>query len=91
MTLPTWNLKDFYSSISSNKIQKDIIILEQRINIFSKKYKGKLNSLKKKKLLETLVEFEGIEELSQKIKSFAYLTYCTDQLSEKKKKILSIY
>ena len=86
MTLPNWNLNEFYSSFTSDQINKDIKSLKQKTREFSSKFKGKLKLLKKKHLLQTLVDYEEIEELVQKIKSFAYLTYCTDQLNEKKKK-----
>ena len=90
MDLPNWNLKEFYPSFTSNLINKDIKILKRKTGEFSLKFRGKLNSLKKKHLFQTLVDYEQIEELAQKIKSFAYLTYCTDQLNEKKKKFYQL-
>ena len=39
-----------------------------------------------KSLLRSLEEYEKITEIIQKIQSFAYLTYCTDQLVDKIKK-----
>ncbi len=86
MTLPNWNLNEFYPSFTSDQINRDILSLKQKTREFSSKFKGKLKSLKKSYLLKTLVDYEKIEELIQKIKSFAYLTYCTDQLNDKKKK-----
>mgnify|MGYP001204185145 CR=1 FL=1 len=90
MTLPNWDLNEFYSSFTSDEINKDIKTLQKKANDFSRKFKGKLKSLKKKHLLQTLMDYEKIEELVQKIKSFAYLTYCTDQLNEKKKKFYQL-
>ena len=37
-------------------------------------------------MLSSLEEYERITEIVQKIQSFAYLTYCTDQLVDKIKK-----
>ena len=42
--------------------------------------------LDRKSLINSLEEYEKIEEIIQKIQSFAYLTYCTDQLVDKIKK-----
>ena len=37
-TLPTWNLADLYSSISSKKISIDLNYIEQSSKSFAKKY-----------------------------------------------------
>ena len=86
MTLPSWNLTEFYPSFTSTEIDKDIKTLKKKTKKFSSSFKGKLSILSSENLLQTLIDYEKIEELVQKIKSFAYLTYCTDQLNEKKKK-----
>ena len=90
MKLPSWNLNEFYSSLKDEQINKDILILKNKINLFAKKYRGKLKDLSKKMLIQTLKDFEEIEELCQKLKSYAYLQYCTDQLNNKKSKFFSI-
>ena len=42
MTLPTWNLKQFYESIEDNQINKDFKSLLINSGNFQKKYRGKL-------------------------------------------------
>ena len=86
MNLPTWNLNEFYSSFKDKQINKDLHNLKKKINLFANKYKGKLEKLKNQQLINTLVEFEKIEEMTLKLKSYAYLEYCTDQLDNKKAK-----
>ena len=86
MTLPTWNLNQFYESIEDNQINKDFKNLFVKSKNFQNKYRGKLQSLNSKSLLNSLKEYEKIEEIIQKIQSFAYLTYCTDQIVDKFKK-----
>ena len=86
MNLPTWNLNEFYSSFKDKQINKDLHNLKEKIRLFSNKYKGKLEKLKKQQLVKTLVEFEKIEEIILKLRSYAYLEYCTDQLNNEKSK-----
>ena len=45
-----------------------------------------MKKLKKQQLVKTLVEFEKIEEITLKLRSYAYLEYCTDQLNNDKAK-----
>ena len=86
MNLPTWNLSEFYTSFKDKQINKDLHSLKKKINLFSIKYKGNLEKLKNQQLIKTLVEFEKIEEIILKLRSFAYLEYCTDQLNNDKAK-----
>ena len=86
MTLPIWNLNQFYESIEDNQINKDFKNLFTKSKNFQNKYRGNLNLLDRKSLINSLEEYEKIEEIIQKIQSFAYLTYCTDQLVDKIKK-----
>ncbi len=86
MKLPSWNLREFYPSFRDKSIIDDLKLLENKTLDFSKKYKDKLDGLKNNNLLSTLRSFEEIEELSLKLRSYAYLVYCTDQLSNEKSK-----
>ena len=45
MTLPTWNLNQFYESIEDNQINKDFKSLLISSRNFQKKYRGNLQSL----------------------------------------------
>ena len=86
MNLPTWNLNEFYSSFKDKQINKDLHSLKKKISLFSIKYKGKLGKLKNQQLIRSLIEFEKIEEIILKLRSYAYLVYCTDQLNNDKAK-----
>ena len=94
-TLPEWNLKDFYPSFESKLISEDMNDVKKMATSFSKKYKNKLNILNSSLLVKSLSEYEKLEEKIVSLKSFAFLTYCTDQLNKEKtkffKKFKNIY
>ena len=87
MSLPIWNLSQFYESIEDNQINKDFKNL-LNISQNSKKNIEENSSLTAKSLYNSLEEFESIMKIIQKIQSFAYLTYCTDQLVDKIKNFI---
>lgn len=84
--LPTWNLKDFYPNFKSKKILLDLKKIELKSKSFCKKYKNNLKTLPKEKLINSIKEFEAIEEKIQFIQSYAFLVYCTDQTNSNKTK-----
>ena len=47
MSLPIWNLSQFYESIEDNQINKDFRNLLVKSENFQKRYRGKLDSLNK--------------------------------------------
>ncbi len=79
-THPQWNLKEFYDSYKSEKITTDIEKIRTSTISFNKKYKNKLKNVSEKKIIQSIKEFEIIEEKIGKIKSYIYLIYCTNQL-----------
>ncbi|MAI84155.1 MAG: oligoendopeptidase F [Rickettsiales bacterium] len=82
--LPEWDLKDFYPSYKSKEFNSEITNLDQNINIFVKKYKGKISKSNPSFIKKSIAEFEQIEEIFVKIKSYIFLFHCTDQLNEEK-------
>ena len=82
--LPVWNLTDFYPSHDSKEFEKDMFNLKDKIKKFSTKYKGNVRNFIPEKIEMVISEFESIEELIGKIKSYVFLFYCTDQLNTKK-------
>ena len=79
-TYPQWNLKEFYDSYKSEKINIDIEKIRSSTLKFNKKYKNTLKNLSNKKIIQSIKEFEKIEERIGKLKSYIYLIYCTNQL-----------
>ncbi len=79
-TYPQWNLKEFYDSYKSEKINIDIEKIRSSTIKFNKKYKNTLKNLSNKKIIQSIKEFEIIEEKIGKLKSYIYLIYCTNQL-----------
>ena len=84
-TLPVWNLGDLYSSINSRKILKDLNLIEKLSKSFSKKYEGKVIKLSAIKLLKAIEEIEKIDEIMDKILSYAHLLVSENIENEKNK------
>ena len=76
-TLPAWDLSDLYKGIDDPKIKKDIDKYHQETQNFSKKYKGKLETLDEKSFAEALRKYEEIEVLGSVLGEFAYLNMST--------------
>ena len=84
-TLPVWNLGDLYSSINSRKILKDLHLIEKLSKSFSKKHEGKVIKLSAIKLLKAIEEIEKIDEIMDKILSYAHLLVSENIENEKNK------
>ena len=78
---PQWNLKEFYDSYKSDQVNLDIENIRTSTINFNKKYKNTLKNLSDKKIIQSIKEFEIIEEKIGKLKSYIYLIYCTNQLN----------
>ena len=83
--LPVWNLGDLYSSINSRKILKDLNLIEKLSKSFSKKYEGKVTKLSAIKLFKAIEEIEKIDEIMDKILSYAHLLVSENIENEKNK------
>ena len=70
--LPVWDLTDFYEFPESESLKRDIDKIEIRTKRFYKNFKGKLRKLSNTELLNSLKEFESIEELINSIRSYIY-------------------
>jgi len=80
--IPSWNLLDFYSDINSPQIKKDISSIKALCNDFKSAYEGILDSISSEQLSVAIVEYEQIQELIQKLYSYAYLIYVTNMEDE---------
>ncbi len=76
--LPSWNLKDFYESYDSAKVQQDIKMAKSKIAKFVKDYSGKVAKLTPKEFLKSISEYEQISDLLGKLGSYAQLLYAAD-------------
>lgn len=81
--MPLWDLDDLYNGINDIKIEEDLKVLEDNVDIFEKKYKTKVYSLSAIGLYRALVEYENISELMGKLGSFAYLKYAENLTIDK--------
>ena len=76
--LPEWNLSDLYDSTDSEKLACDFEWLEKTCEEFKNKYDGKLEKIDAPGLLSCIVEYEQIKSTSNRIRSFAQLSYLQD-------------
>ena len=83
--LPIWNLTDLYPSISSKKITIDLNYIEKSSKLFAKKYEGKIIKLNPKLLLKAILDLEKIDELMDRILSYAHLLVAENADHEKNK------
>ena len=83
--LPVWNLVDLYPSISSKKIQTDLNFIRKESKFFEKKYKGKITKLSSLQLYTAITHLEKIDEIIDKILSYAHLLVAENTNEEKNK------
>ena len=78
--MPTWDLRDLYSSLNDKNIKKDINLLKKSISEFVKTYQFNVETLSGDELYLAIKEYEDINELMGKLGAFSYLKY-TENLS----------
>ena len=66
-SLPTWDLKDFYTGIDSKLIKKDISEINQKTNDFVKKYESNVKKLNSINLFKAIKDIEKIHEKMTKV------------------------
>ncbi len=81
--IPSWDLSDFYSSITDKKIASDLKKSEQDSKKFAKEFHGKVSKLSAPQLLAAIKQYEKIAENIGKISSYSYLVYASDLSNQK--------
>lgn len=71
--LPRWNLNDLYPGLFSGAMEEDQLAIEERAKEFQKTYEDTIAYLSGPELAEAIAEYEGIEELRQKITCYIAL------------------
>jgi len=77
-SLPTWNLKDFYADINSDKIKQDIKKIESLTIKFIENYNDKVAKLTPQEFTQAVKEYEIIGEICGKLGSYAQLIFAGD-------------
>ena len=62
ISAPSWNLSDFYSSISDKKINADLKNISKKTENFVKNFSQKISKLEAEKLFEAIESYEEICE-----------------------------
>lgn len=73
-----WNLNDLYPALDSPQVEADIRDSKERAEAFSKRYRGRIASLKADELLTALQEYEAIKEISGRLETYAGLIWTTN-------------
>src|SRR5258708_17843351 len=82
--IPNWDLKDFYSSITDSKIDKDKKEISELAKKFTKRYKGKIKSpkLTVNTLLKALTDYEKVLQKTYMLGSFSDYLFTTNTKSD---------
>ncbi|UMM64632.1 M3 family oligoendopeptidase [Aristophania vespae] len=72
---PRWDLSDLYQSPQDSKIEDDFARLEKEAQSFEKRWKGQLKVSSASDLVQSLKDYEAIEEGLGKIASYAQLLF----------------
>ncbi|TNC70882.1 M3 family oligoendopeptidase [Rubellimicrobium roseum] len=73
--LPDWDLSDLYSSPDAPELKRDMDWLEDACRSFAEDYEGKLATLDAHGLLDAVLRYERISQVSGRIMSYAGLRY----------------
>ncbi len=74
--LPEWDLSDLYPAMDSKEFKQDLAKAQNLAKDFEKKYKGKLDKFTKSgNLLDAIIDYENLSDLTAKLGAFAYLNY----------------
>ncbi len=76
--LPDWDLSDLYESRESEKLSHDFAWLEQACQDFIRDYEGRIADIDANGLLSSIVAYEKITVVANRIGSFAQLSYLQD-------------
>ena len=74
----SWDLSDFYSSITDKKIAADIGQIEKDVADFIRQYSDKITKINASQLFTAIEKYEKICEKIGKISSYSYLVYASD-------------
>lgn len=77
-TPPSWDLSDFYSSITDKKIAADIKKITADTKKFVADFLGKVNKLSAPQLFTAIQKFEELSEKIGKVSCYAQLLYASD-------------
>ena len=76
--LPTWDLADLYPGIASPEIERDLDRAAAQAGEFRKRLAGRLAALSGDQLGEAVAEYERIQEVLERLGSYAHLVYAGD-------------
>ena len=77
-TPPSWDLSDFYSSITDKKIAADIKKITTDTKKFVSEFLGKVSKLSAPQLFRAIKKYEEISEKIGKVSCYAQLLYASD-------------
>jgi len=87
--LPEWNLADLYAAPDAPELTRDLEWLGKECSAFAAEYEGKLADADADTLLQAILRYEKIQNVSGRIMSFAGLRYYQNTTDAERAKFLS--
>ncbi len=87
--LPEWNLADLYAAPDAPELTRDLEWLGKECSAFAADYEGKLADADADTLLQAILRYEKIQNVSGRIMSFAGLRYYQNTTDAERAKFLS--
>jgi len=87
--LPEWNLADLYADTDAPELARDLEWLGNECTAFAADYEGKLADADADTLLQAILRYERIQNVSGRIMSFAGLRYYQNTTDAERAKFLS--
>ena len=86
--LPEWDLTDLYAAPDAPQLKQDLESLEQQVNDFAARYRGKLADLTPAEMLECIEANERMDIIAGRIMSYAGLRYYQNTVDAERAKML---
>ena len=86
--LPEWDLTDLYAAPDAPQLKQDLESLEQQVNDFATRYRGKLADLTPAEMLECIEANERMDIIAGRIMSYAGLRYYQNTVDAERAKML---
>ena len=82
-SLPQWNLTDLYDAMDCPALDQDYVRLDNLAQDFIENYKGKLATLNTEEILNSVNQYEVMEEIMGRIMSYAGLLHAGNVIDAK--------
>jgi oligoendopeptidase F len=78
-----WDLSVFYKGLDDPAIPRDMAALDQDVDAYAERYRGRVASLNAAELLDAVQTIEALYERYEALSEFAFLSFATDTADPK--------